>query len=382
MTLDILTMLTMIVITNLVMTLAIVEIARGSSVPGMRAMAVGMAINTAVYISFGLYGRIPPLVSVVLGNTCGALTITFMQLAIVQLRGQRIAMPLLAAPPLLQVVLSVALIDAIGPRLITANAVFAVQQSVLLWTLLRRGPAGEGRGHGILIATVSMLLVMFLLRSLSIALDLQPAQPLNAGGLLNTMTFVATYLAVVMLAFGFVLAAMESTAEQNRRLAMEDVLTGLPNRRAMMDILQHRIGASRRSGRPLTVLALDIDHFKNVNDRYGHPAGDEVLRNFAATIKQRLRAQDIAGRVGGEEFLVILPDTDPAGGVALAEALREAVATTPLRADGHTVTLTVSIGVHGVTEIGADFDDTDLIRRADSALYRAKQSGRNRVELG
>ena len=382
MTLDILTLLVMIVITNLVMTVAVIEIARGSAVPGMRMIAVGMALNTATYLSFTLYGKLPPLASVMLGNTMGSSVIACVQLALVQLRGQRVAPPWLIVPPLAQVVISIALIDSIGQRLVVANAVFTIQQAMLLWTLVRPGPAGEGRGRRIMIATVAMLLVVFALRALSVALGWQPAQPINAASPLNMLTFIASYLGVVMLTFGFVLAAMESAAEQQRRLAMEDVLTGLPNRRAMMETLNHRCAEARRQSQPLTVLAIDIDHFKTVNDRYGHPGGDDVLRDFAAVIRQRLRAQDVAGRVGGEEFLVILPDTTPEGGMALAEALRATVAATPLRADGETVSVTISIGVHGAPAEATGIDPTDLIRRADSALYRAKQGGRDRVELG
>ncbi len=135
-----------------------------------------------------------------------------------------------------------------------------------------------------------------------------------------------------------------------------------------------------RANLPLTLLMLDIDYFKQINDEYGHPAGDEVLRKVADCLRARLRAQDIAGRVGGEEFLVVLPQTSLHGALELAESLRSSVqALCVLAADGREISLTISIGV-STLEVVPGLEGTTLIAAADAALYRAKNKGRNRVE--
>ena len=130
------------------------------------------------------------------------------------------------------------------------------------------------------------------------------------------------------------------------------------------------------------MLLLDIDHFKQVNDRHGHPAGDEVLRRIAHTIRQRLRAQDMAGRFGGEEFLVLLPDTTPQGGLVLAEALREEIAATAITLGDKVLHVTASVGLHGTEACTAGHNGDLLVRGADAALYAAKAGGRNRTVMG
>lgn len=162
--------------------------------------------------------------------------------------------------------------------------------------------------------------------------------------------------------------------------AITDVLTGLPNRRHFLLVLTQEIARLRRYGDPpSTLLMLDLDHFKQVNDNYGHSAGDAVLRQFADLVRDNLRKTDEAGRLGGEEFVILLYGTPGQGGVEFAERLREAFHSLPLEVDGRLIRASVSIGV---TELSsADGRPEDVLARADVALYRAKANGRNRVEL-
>jgi diguanylate cyclase (GGDEF)-like protein len=159
--------------------------------------------------------------------------------------------------------------------------------------------------------------------------------------------------------------------------ALIDVLTGLHNRRYAMERLAQEWAEAGRSGRPLSVLMLDIDHFKQVNDRHGHDVGDAVLRQFADTLRDFSRAQDVTCRIGGEEFLLIATDTALKGALLLAERIRVAVERQPLAANEVSLHLTVSIGVaeRGISHANID----QLIKAADDALYRAKHLGRNRV---
>lgn len=169
--------------------------------------------------------------------------------------------------------------------------------------------------------------------------------------------------------------------EELRALATTDALTGIANRGHLMNIGVQEFGRARRYGQALSVLMLDIDRFKSVNDRWGHPTGDQVIHVVAQTLRSMARGQDLAGRLGGEEFALLLPATPLAGARAIAERLRQSVqdSVSVQAGDGEVVRFTVSIGVAALAAQDADFDS--LLQRADRALYLAKDGGRNRVAL-
>ncbi len=172
------------------------------------------------------------------------------------------------------------------------------------------------------------------------------------------------------------LANMRNLAIAEFRAAT-DSLTGLPNKRAVADTLNRMLAQASRTLSPLTLLVLDLDHFKAVNDRFGHPVGDLVLANVGATLRSTLRESDFAGRNGGEEFAVMLPNTDLAGAMLTAEKIREQIA--DITVPGTAARVTTSIGLasyplHATTP-------ERLERLADSALYVAKRAGRNRIEV-
>jgi diguanylate cyclase (GGDEF)-like protein len=156
-----------------------------------------------------------------------------------------------------------------------------------------------------------------------------------------------------------------------------DPLTGLNNRRFALEELQNWFDLSQRHDRPLSVLMCDLDHFKQVNDTLGHGAGDRVLEEFGQRVKDSLRTTDLAGRIGGEEFLLILPETDIEGALLLAERIRTAVEGAPFRLAPESVGITCSLGV--AQRSADDRDAGALLARADGALYAAKHAGRNQV---
>jgi diguanylate cyclase (GGDEF)-like protein len=164
------------------------------------------------------------------------------------------------------------------------------------------------------------------------------------------------------------------------RMSIVDGLTDLRTRRFVMDCLSIEFLRARRYGTPLTILMADLDRFKEVNDRYGHPGGDEVLRGVAALLLDEVRATDIAGRYGGEELIVLLPQNTVEGARVLAERWRERVAASTFSLpDGREAGVTVSIGIAG---FDAAFETPyDLVAAADGALYVAKEKGRDRTEL-
>lgn len=170
-------------------------------------------------------------------------------------------------------------------------------------------------------------------------------------------------------------ARLVTMRQEILKLATTDPLTGVANRRHFFERAGEHLATNRRRMAPLSVLAADIDHFKAINDGRGHAGGDAALKRFAETCLAELRPMDLLGRLGGEEFAVLLPDTSVSGAVAVAERLRAAVATLAPDDGGP---MTVSIGVAGVAT-GAETIDPALAA-ADGALYRAKARGRNRVE--
>ena len=163
----------------------------------------------------------------------------------------------------------------------------------------------------------------------------------------------------------------------NRALDLQartDALTGLLNRRGFETQMAFAVALARRSSRPLSLITVDVDHFKRVNDTHGHEAGDEVLRRLARTLESRLRGSDVVARLGGEEFVALLPDTDLNGAQSIAQALVTAMAE---QQDPVVGTITVSAGV--ATMRGAEDNGAAMLRRGDAALYEAKGQGRNRV---
>jgi diguanylate cyclase (GGDEF)-like protein len=173
---------------------------------------------------------------------------------------------------------------------------------------------------------------------------------------------------------------LQETMDSLERLATRDSLTGLWNRRSILELLQRELARSRRERRPLAAFMLDIDHFKEVNDRIGHLAGDEVLSEVTRRVGSTLRAADVFGRLGGEEFLVILSPGDTQTAIEVMERARLACRSSPIEAGGQGLAVTISLGA---TVVGPDRggDPAELLRAADRALYRAKEGGRDRSEL-
>ena len=163
-----------------------------------------------------------------------------------------------------------------------------------------------------------------------------------------------------------------------RKQAITDPLTGIYNRRHFFTLAEASFQQARRYHNPLSILMIDLDHFKNVNDTYGHAAGDQVLQAFAGHLMKTMRTADICGRYGGEEFVILMPETSCGSAALSADRIREWISEHPIIVDHHHINLTVSIGVAEL-DIAIDHQVDTLINRADEALYNAKRQGRNIV---
>lgn len=264
--------------------------------------------------------------------------------------------------------------EAATPRLIIGVgivAIYAALTAAELWTerrktLQRRWPAiVVPLLHGF------VLLLPVLLGDVLSPVDVPFSKSVWAAALAIELVLYA--IGTVFVIFMMV---SERTVRAHKAAASTDPLTGMFNRRGFAEATSRMIACEARAGRPVTVMVFDIDHFKSINDRFGHPAGDEILKLFAAVLAQSLRATDLSGRIGGEEFAALLPCT-MAEALIAAERVREAFATSGIAIDDAPVDTTVSIGVAS----GAAGTELDvLLAAADTALYQAKRAGRNRIE--
>ncbi|TSE30900.1 Response regulator PleD [Tepidimonas thermarum] len=248
-----------------------------------------------------------------------------------------------------------------------------------LWWLARAGegtPVLEARSD-----VFDGLLHVHVLQPASWIDDVERQRRLLFG--LGSGLAVAVLTALVLLATALWQArqhrvALTAINRELQRLVITDALTGIANRRRLLELLDDELRRMRRQGRPLTVLSLDLDHFKQVNDTHGHATGDAVLQHVVRTVQQHLRATDHFGRMGGEEFVVLLPDTGADAAQKVAWKLREAVARTPLQTpDGLVVPVTISVG--GVTSTDPSATAASVLAQADAALYAAKAAGRDCV---
>jgi diguanylate cyclase (GGDEF)-like protein len=318
----------------------------GVAVAANTALIAGAAIEAAAYCTFFGFGRWRRVL-----YPCTAL-------ALLALHGARFGH---ASP---------------NTMVIAMSMIIALYTAAMAAILLR-----PGVGHSLLQRLIGFNGVAFF-----IAMSLRAYSGIVHGhlavfepGLVQSLAYLAGYLLMIVNGFGFLLLCKEKDDQQMARLATIDSLTGLVNRRAFFERTESARLLATRLRSPIALMMIDIDHFKRLNDRFGHATGDEALCLFADTAQQTLREHDIMGRLGGEEFALVLPGTDLDGAVLAADRLRRAIAAAPLAVSGDAYSMTVSIGV---VVIDPNEHINSALARADHALYAAKSAGRDRVEVG
>ena len=383
MTADVPTLLLMIIVSSLVASGALLVLNGNQRNDGLQYWAGGLLLSALAHALLLLYGRIPYLLSIVLGNVLLSSALTGFWLAVRRFHGLALhwgrTLALIAAIALLMWLFQ----HQFANRVVASGLTLGLQAALVLSVLLRHHPFGadqHSRGALLLVGGLGLIVLTMLMRaSAALFFSLDIASILQ-GNLVQTLTFMVSFMATLVSSFGFVFMAKERADFANVRLANQDALTGAANRRAVLEALESQLSKAQRQRTPLALLMLDIDHFKRVNDQHGHLAGDQVLRHFVHVVRQRLRATDMLGRYGGEEFLLLLPGTDLAGAQQLAQQLCQAVQAAPCDWQGQRIAVTVSIGV-ACAAAGHSRSWEALLQAADQALYRAKDNGRNRVEV-
>lgn len=374
------TLLLVNVLVTATLALSLGVVASRAQRDGLFWWAAALATHSVAYVLYGLRGQVPDWASVLLANTLVAGYFALLLEGMFQFQQRVPNRALIWGPVLLLPLLLAAMMDQIQARVVVVGTLLSLQAAYTVHVLLQRRRETPGRGQYFVMAAYGMLIAMMLGRVLLTFTGGLRLGSITDSNLVQAVTFVLATLCLMLTSLGLVLMTKEQADARNRRLALQDDLTGLHNRRFIFEVLGQQLALAERHGWPMALLILDVDHFKRVNDTHGHLVGDRVLRELAACIRSRLRAQDIAGRWGGEEFIVLLPDTDAAGATVLAEDLRLAVMKLRcLDPQGQPLQLTVSIGLHAQPQpTGAQRDE--LLAAADRAMYQAKHLGRNRVE--
>jgi len=337
-------------------------------------------IRAASIVLFGMYGSAPDLITIDFANALlfTSFAVTWTGARVFDGRPAEPVYLVTGAVLWLLICRLPVLADAIEMRALIATGI------ITTYTWLTAYEFWRGRSETLVSRWPAIFMLfahgaLFLLRTPLIAVLPWSITNNVYGSVWLTVLSFEALLFTISIAFILLAMAKERTELRHRTAAMVDPLTGIANRRAFMQDAAQLAKQHRTSPRPTAVLLIDLDHFKSINDRFGHALGDRALELFALTARQSVRSTDLLGRLGGEEFAAVLADTTQEKAVAVAERIRASFAQAALEVDNRPVGATVSIGL--VHCHGAVLDMHELLAQADLALYCAKESGRNRVEI-
>jgi diguanylate cyclase (GGDEF)-like protein len=343
----------------------------------IRLWVRGLLIQPFPYILFALRGQIPDGLSIIAAN--GLLVVAFAhQMHALRVfnrqSDQRLWLVALLAVTLIGEMLLTYVWPSSQDRVVLMSLVIIALAGFGVSAIYQKQNRVSRPEHlvaAILLGGIGIMLVRVFSQSDAGMLELTSSSPLQG------VVFTYSLLMPVIATSAFMLMCGERLNANLSRLATLDPLTGVYNRRTMAELANKAIAAAKRYDRPLSLLALDIDHFKRINDEFGHEAGDLALCATVELVRGALRGSDIVARLGGEEFIVILPDTDERDARALAERVRQRVADSGFTIGGWPAPLRVSIGAGALGPMANDLES--LLREIDRALYTAKRAGRNRV---
>lgn len=354
-------------------------------VNGVLSFAWAYGFFTLFALLLLLRGQIPAFFSIVVADTALSLALLMIADGVCRLKNQ----PIFRAcyrwyflTCLLAFVWFTMIQPSFQARVIVTILCIVVIFSWVLWMLYRQSMSSWRLGEWMLSLSLLASIVAALLRAFVAYVD---TASLAASSILNFHGVQAHFLTVnllstVFMAFGLIVISQDSLRRDLERLASYDALTGVLTRRVILNLLDKSIAGVVRSGRPLAVMMIDLDHFKRINDNFGHRTGDRVLADITAAIEGALRKESYIGRYGGEEFLVVMPDTSAAELVEVSERVRQVAAKTCIRHQQERIQCTISIGALIINSHNADSLQDPLIL-ADKALYQAKIQGRNQVVI-
>ena len=346
---------------------------------GMRKWAAAMFLETLSWALIAARGKIPDFFSVVVANGFLSAALALILAAVYEFQQRRLPRWQYLVPVALTVLMAAVLQEHIRSRFVWEGLIYGFQIVLIGRALISDTDTRSGNAWRLLFGGIVILLLILISRAgFGLFGEIQLAQPQNTLEIqpIQLIAYIAAMSTALLGSFGFLLLVKERTDREFMHLAMTDSLTQIPNRRALSEYAERSL--ARRTGLPMALLMIDADHFKLINDTHGHQVGDEVLCKLASLLSARLRGHDLIGRFGGEEFMVIAPETSVEGALTLAESLRKIIDSTPLVTAKGIIPLSVSIGISNCAAT-ANRELKDMLAEADAALYDAKQSGRNKV---
>ena len=377
------TLLLMIMVAGLVVSLSLGIVSSWRQRDGMRYWSVGLIMHAASFFLLSQTETLGIFLAFLGYNLLRACTWAAFAEGMYQVCQRPAQRALIWAPVVLMVISFVLLYDHLALRIVATTLIAAVQVLLVMSLVWQARHSAPGRGKYFLFLGLLLALVLMVFRVAgAIHADPKNMVSLDASSPIQATSAFAVLMVLMLLSIGFILLSKDRSENLNRVLAIRDELTGLANRRRMREVLSSEWSRASRSGQSLALVMIDIDHFKDYNDHYGHQAGDACLQQVAQAIAARAaRASDLAARYGGEEFLLILPDTEAPDAKNLAQNLCQSVAAlglAHLTSRGGKVTVSVGVAVQSERLYP---DAESLLRAADEALYRAKNGGRNQVQV-
>lgn len=342
--------------------------------------ALGNTLIAAGVFFIALRGLIPLFFSVPTANLCIVAGQGFLLTGIWNFFGRPVrwwAVVGVAVSDFLILFFYTYIVPDAGIRIIIGSIFIAVICAWICRELVREFDPQLGLPQG-LVALVFFLYTLFMvIRAVATGVAEEPPDLMMTSPV-HTYAFVLGMVSIIAVTFGF-------SAMINRRLHLDleqlanyDQLTGVRTRRAFEEEIERELSRCRRQGGRFSVLLMDLDHFKRINDRYGHIAGDKVLQGVTGVAQRNLRTEDALGRIGGEEFCAILPNTESAAAREVAERIRRTIGDLVVPHKGQAIQVTVSIGITTVDRSAQNWEA--VFHEADQALYRAKEQGRDRIE--
>jgi diguanylate cyclase (GGDEF)-like protein len=381
MSLDIKTVLFLNAIAAIVMGISILVTARTHpQIKGVIKWAWGCGAQSLAWVLILFRGEIPDFFSIVTAYTLLLLSIMLFYQALSDFKEKHFSKAIfysLISFAFLIFVFATYIYQNTLVRTLTIAIIGASLSFLCSYLLFFRNETKPKIGERILGLGFFLIGLSPLITILSIFSDNLYINYIFPGGIIQSVNFAFIFVSLLILTSSFMLMINDKFMGEILRLATMDSLTEIYNRAAIERIIETEIDRSKRYELPMSLLLLDLDHFKRINDTYGHQVGDLTLKTTIKIISKVLREHDILGRFGGEEFTVLLPDTDLVNAHIVAERVREIVRQTPIKAGSKTISMTISIGFATLNHKTDDYQE--LFRRADLGLYKAKQSGRNRA---
>lgn len=367
------TLLMMLIIASATLMFSVGLVADRGAKDGLSLWAWGLALNTLALVLLGLRGSVSDWLSIIGANTAISGAYALFLAALLQLQDRRISVFWLWGPPLSISCTFLLFMSDVNARIVISSLVCFAQHVMILCLMMASKFVIKGRGKHLLICACAIMIVTIFGRVFFIASGTVAIADITQSSMIQAALLVASFVALLLGSNGFVLMAKEQADERFRLLAKKDTLTGVWNRAHMQEVAQQEMIRQKRYGHPVSLIMADIDYFKKTNDRFGHATGDAVLIEFSNVVQGCIRSSDALGRWGGEEFLLILPNSALINAVELAERVRCELAEHKF-SDIHKITASF-----GVAVCLQDEKWEHWLHRADMALYRAKAMGRDRV---